>query len=55
MVVMSDRSQSVSGSNNVDSFRLFAHAESVRRTCGRARLPAAYTDAVSEPAGPAVR
>ena len=26
MVVMSDRSQSVSGSNNVDSFRLFARA-----------------------------
>ena len=41
VVVVSDRSQSVSGSNNVDSFRLFAHAESVRPICGRAQSPAA--------------
>ncbi len=44
VVVMSDRSQSVSGSNNVDSFRLIAHAESVRPTFGRARPPTARTE-----------
>jgi hypothetical protein len=42
VVVMSDRSQSVSGSNNVDSFRLFAHANACARHAGvRDRQPRA--------------
>src|SRR5437870_11897319 len=41
---MSDRSQSVSGSNNVDSLRLFCARESVRPTCGRARPPTAHRE-----------